>query len=204
MSTKLYTGIKFKSNKLGVVIRQLHSLKKESVKRVQETFDDVDSNNFMSMVLLYMNCLHDGIKVEDWWNFRKVLRNELRNPYSQFGFSYKFSVVIFERKNKLYGVYFDNTYKNYKELFDKDIAIDYHYQDQCDKPDDVSNREWNFRKTVWEDIFDDVSICWIPSEAGVCYNIVDECDIDITKDTFKNIQDKYEEFKKEKEKSDEQ
>ena len=201
MSTKLYNGIKFKSNKLGTVIRQLHSLKEESVKRVQDTFNDVNSANFITMVLLYMKCLHDGIKVEDWLDFEKVLRDELRNPYSQFCFFYKFSVVIFERKNKLYGVYFDNTHENYKELFDKDIAEDYHYQDQCDKPDGISNREWNFRKTVWNDIFDDISVLWIPSEAGVRYTIVDECDIDITEDTFKNIQDR---IKKEKEKSDEQ
>ena len=201
MSTKLYNGVKFKSNKLGTVIRQLHSLKEESVKRVQDTFNDVNSANFITMVLLYMKCLRYGIKVENRLDFEKVLRDELRNTYSQFCFLYKFSVVIFERKNKLYGVYFDNTHKNYKELFDKDIAEDYHYQDQCDKPDDISNREWNFRKTVWNDIFDDISVLWIPSEAGVRYTIVDECDIDITEDTFKNIQDR---IKKEKEKSDEQ
>lgn len=201
MSTKLYNGIKFKSNKLGTVIQQLHSLKEESVKRVQDTFNDVNSANFITMVLLYMKCLRYGIKVENRLDFEKVLRDELRNPYSQFCFLYKFSVVIFERKNKLYGVYFDNTHKNYKELFDKDIAEDYHYQDQSDKPDDISNREWNFRKTVWNDIFDDISVLWIPSEAGVRYTIVDECDIDITEDTFKNIQDR---IKKEKEKSDEQ
>ena len=41
MSTKLYNGIKFKSNKLGTVIRQLHSLKEESVKRVQDTFKNI-------------------------------------------------------------------------------------------------------------------------------------------------------------------
>ena len=57
MSTKLYNGIKFKSNKLGTVIRQLHSLKEESVKRVQDTFNDVNSANFITMVLLYMKYL---------------------------------------------------------------------------------------------------------------------------------------------------
>ena len=65
MSTKLYNGIKFKSNKLGTVIRQLHSLKEESVKRVQDTFNDVNSANFITMVLLYMKCLRYGIKVEN-------------------------------------------------------------------------------------------------------------------------------------------
>ena len=46
MSIKLYNGIKFKSNKLGTVIRQLHSLKEESVKRFHDTFNDVNSANF--------------------------------------------------------------------------------------------------------------------------------------------------------------
>lgn len=53
MSTKLYNGIKFKSNKLGTVIRQLHSLKEESVKRVQDTFNDV----ILLILLLWFYCI---------------------------------------------------------------------------------------------------------------------------------------------------
>ena len=53
MSIKLYNGIKFKSNKLGTVIRQLHSLKEESVKRFHDTFNDVNSANFLFLLSIY-------------------------------------------------------------------------------------------------------------------------------------------------------
>lgn len=55
------------------------------------------------------------------------LNDELRKRNSEFWF--EFGVTIFERKNKLYGVYYDLTHNNYKMLFDRDIAVDYHYQD---------------------------------------------------------------------------
>ena len=71
MSTKLYNGVKFKSNKLGTVIRQLHSLKEESVKRVQDTFNDVNSANFITMVLLYMKCYAMELKLKIGWILKK-------------------------------------------------------------------------------------------------------------------------------------
>ena len=196
MSIKLYNGIKFKSNKLGTVIRQLHSLKEESVKRFHDTFNDVNSANFLFLLSIYKKYTEKGINFNNHQDFENVVINEIRSQYYRIGRFFKFSVVIFERKNKLYGFYVDETYTNYKDLFNKDIAEDYHYQDQCDKPDDIPNREWNFRKTVWKDIFDDISIMWIPSEAGVRYDIFNEEDIEITKEIFENIK---KELKKEQE-----
>lgn len=198
MSTKLYTGIKFKSNKLGEVIRQLHSLKEEAVKRVQKTFEDQDSPNFIRMCIFYMILEKEGKKFENYFHFERELKRKMREPYSDIGFDFKFSVVIYERKNKLYGTYFDHTYKNYQKLFDEGIAVDYHYQDQCDKPDEVSWRDWNFRKKVWEDIFDDISCLWIPREAGVTYDIVTEDDIRLNKEIFEKVKNKCKELKEKK------
>jgi hypothetical protein len=79
-------------------------------------------------------------------------------------------------------------------LFDRDIAVDYHYQDQTDKPEEISNRDWYFREQVWEDIFEDISVLWIPSEAGVVYDIVDEDNIEITEELYERIKVKSEEF----------
>ena len=207
MSTKLYNGIKFKSNKLSTVIRQLHSLKEESIKKVQESFENPESRNFLSMCIFYMICEEngesftyekDGKKIPCHWIFERKLREKIREPYCNIGFDCKFSVTIFERKNKLYGVFFDQTNENYKQLFDKDIAVDYHYQNQTDKPDEISWRDW-------KDIFDDISVLWISSEAGVVYNIVTEDDINISKEIFEKVIEKCKELKeKKKEKSDEQ
>jgi hypothetical protein len=147
----------------------------------------------------------DGKKIPCHWIFERKLREKIREPYCNIGFFCKFFVTIFERKNKLYGTFFDQTNKNYKQLFDKDIAVDYHYQNQTDKPDEISWRDWRFREKVWEDIFDDISVLWISSEAGVVYNIVTEDDINISKEIFEKVIEKCKELKeKKKEKSDEQ
>lgn len=198
MSTKLYTGIKFKSNKLSTVIRQLNGLKEEAKKNVMETFQKKEKSwNFVHLLLLYEKELEKGTRIEDSWDFERILHKELRQPYNDFDF--EFGVTIFERKNKLYGIYYDQTHKNYNMLFDRDIAVDYHYQNQTDKPEDISNRDWDFREEVWEDIFEDISALWIPSEAGAVYKIVDVNDIVVTKEMFKDIVDTIEECKKEKE-----
>lgn len=203
MSTKVYNGIKFKSNKLSTVIRQLNSLKEESIKNVMDTFNNEKNPNFLRMCVLYRECLQKGEHLKNYWNFSRILKDKLRNPWSDYGFTFKFGVTIFERKNKLYGIYFDQTYLNYNMLFDRDIAVDYHYQDQTDKPEDISNRDWYFREQVWEDIFEDISVLWIPSEAGVVYDIVDEDNIEITEELYERIKVKSEEFLKKKEESDE-
>lgn len=186
MSIKLYTGIKFNSNKLSTVIRQLHALKEEATENVMKTFRKEGKNwNFIALVNLYENAIYNGKKVETKWDFLWILKDELKKNNNKFWF--EFGVTIFERKNKLYGVYCDTTGKNYKMLFDRDIAVDYHYQDQTDKPDYVSNRNWNFREKVWEDIFDDISCLWRPKEAGVVYEIVCADDIELTNEIFNEV-----------------
>lgn len=204
MSTKLYNGIKFKSNKLGTVIRQLHGLKEEAIKNVMETFANKGELNFILTCLLYGKSVQEDKSNDNAWRIERILRRELRKPNNDFCFMFK--VVIFERKNKLYGIYYDHSKLNYQMLFDRDIAVDYHYQDQCDKPDDVSNRDWNFREEVWSDIFDDISTLWIPKEAGVVYDIVDADDIYVTNSMLDDIRRvrKEEVERKEKEQSENQ
>jgi hypothetical protein len=184
MSTKLYNGIKFKSNKLSEVIRQLHGLKEEAKENVMKTFQDKESLNFILMSFLYNKAKNENEKIS-CWDFERLLRNELRRPYNDFYF--EFGVSIFERKNKLYGIYYDQSRDNYKMLFNRGIAVDYHYQDQTDKPEGISNRDWYFREEVWSDIFDDISCLWIPSEAGVEYRIVGVDDIYVTDEMIKDI-----------------
>ena len=190
MSIKLYSGIKFTSNKLGTVIKQLNSLKEDARKNVMKTFTkDGKSLNFVHLLFLYEEAMKDGKEeqLNSNWGFEWLLHKELRKPYNDFDF--EFGVTIFERKNKLYGVYYDQTGLNYKMLFDRGIAVDYHYQNQTDPPEDVSARDWDFREEVWEDIFGDISPCWVPSEAGAVYKIIDMNDIHITDDIMKDIKD---------------
>lgn len=192
MSTKLYNGIKFNSNKFSEVIKQLHSLKEEAVNNIMKTLEDTDSYNFLNMCLLYVALEKDNPKL-DKCRFEWELRKEMENPTDRtLGFYVNFNVVILGRKNKLYGLYYDEDGTNRQLLFDKGIATDFHYQDQTDKPESISDREWNYRMKVWHDIFEELSPCWVPKEAGAIYTIVDGNDIHITKEIFEKIKKKSE------------
>lgn len=186
MSTKLYNGIRFNSCRLGEVIRQLHGLKEESVKRVMEDFEDERSMNFLLMAMKYKSWAENGLDVSDRFLFERELKDEIRKDWCT-AFCVDFRVTIFERKGRLYGMYFDHTRRNYRDLFDKGIAEDYHYQDQTDKPDGISDKDWNFRNRVWSDIFDGISCVWKPSEGGATYDIVTVDDIYVSEELFEKI-----------------
>ena len=76
-----YNGIKFKSNKLGTVIRQLHSLKEESVKRVQDSLNDVNSANFLFLLSIYKKYTEKGINFNNHQDFENVVINEIRYAF---------------------------------------------------------------------------------------------------------------------------
>lgn len=46
---------------------------------------------------------------------------------------------------------------------------DFHYQDQSDRPDDVSDGEWAFRSKVWNRVLVGSGI---PSECGLSYDLI--------------------------------
>ena len=82
------------------------------------------------------------------------------------------SSVIYINNNKIYVQFFGyklNTRK-YKKF------SDYHYQNQVDKPKGITNKQWDEREKVWDDIFKDRNL---PSAAGMCYDfgndIIDIC-----------------------------
>jgi hypothetical protein len=52
---------------------------------------------------------------------------------------------------------------------------DWHYQNSCDKPDDVSKTEWEARKKIWGLIFKDTHT---PSKAGLIMPIIEKSNVD--------------------------
>lgn len=192
MSTKLYNGIKFNSNRLGTVIRQLHSLKEDARRNLADSFRP-KGVNFINLLMLYDKAIKDGMASDDRLTLKRMVADDVLVSNGWTGFCVEFGVTIFERKNTLYGVYYDQTRMNYDMLFKRGIATDFHYQDQSDRPDNVPSREWGFRRRVWEDIFGGLSVNWIPSEAGVVYKITGPDDICLTKemvDCVKLMRDK--------------
>lgn len=76
----------------------------------------------------------------------------------------------------------------------KDIADDFHYQNQTDQPEDISDEEWQHRSQIWNDIFD---VYFTPGEAGPTYEIVKSDDFNdienpnLLKDIVENFRQQF-------------
>lgn len=87
---------------------------------------------------------------------------------------FNFSVCVIPwTDGNVYGISFHEGIKENVELL-RDIADEYHYQNQTDQPDDISNEEWQERREIWNDIFD--KYC-SPNDAGFIYEIVTSSDL---------------------------
>lgn len=51
---------------------------------------------------------------------------------------------------------------------------DYHYQNQSDRPPNISEKEWGERKHCWKRVFRDVSV---PAEAGFTFSLLERDDL---------------------------
>lgn len=59
----------------------------------------------------------------------------------------------------------DSEYKDFKEKWD---LSDYHYQNQTDQPDDISDEEWLERERVWDKVMDTS----VPNEDSIIIQIL--------------------------------
>jgi hypothetical protein len=167
MSTKLYNGIKFKSNNIKEVLDQLISVKEKAKEIAINSISDEQLSYFISANKLLdkdvydisIDISHAIDDIEGRWRFSPNLH---------------FSVVVYPTiEGDIYGYYFDSDKKEYRELIEP-FYTDFHYQDQCDKPDELSDEEWDFREKKWNELVD-----YKFKDTGFTYGIVGGSDFSI-------------------------
>jgi hypothetical protein len=85
------------------------------------------------------------------------------------------SMVVFYYRKKVYVQFFNFNYwwiPVFADLRKTRKIKDYHYQDQTDKPDRLSDEKWNEREDVWEGIFKEQESD-TPSQCGFTVNFMD-------------------------------
>lgn len=113
---------------------------------------------------------HPEIKSSDWnhiWNEAKdeqwnavyfdcffqiidKIKECAKSPSFKFDYDYRCNLRIIPMKRKTLVLYFGNLeMQQYLESL-PDFLIDYHYQDQTDKPDDISTYRWKQREKDWD------------------------------------------------------
>jgi hypothetical protein len=85
------------------------------------------------------------------------------------------SMVVFYYRKKFYAQFFGFDYwwaGTFKELRKTRKIKDWHYQNQTDKPDNVSDKAWEERENVWEGIFKEQESD-TPAQCGFTVNFID-------------------------------
>jgi hypothetical protein len=85
------------------------------------------------------------------------------------------SMVVFYYRKKVYVEFFNFNYwwdDVFKELCKSRKIKDWHYQDQTDKPDCLSDKAWAERQAVWEGIFKEQESD-TPSHCGFTMDFID-------------------------------
>lgn len=75
-------------------------------------------------------------------------------------FDFDASITIRQHAGRYYIIPHDNNYRVLKFLKDDPRLEDYHYQNQSDKPKNISNSAWTKRRQVWDKIFGDNDDKW--------------------------------------------
>ena len=86
--------------------------------------------------------------------------------------NFQASVVLYIHSGQMYLHFFgmDNLPKCsdfIRKLEKAHLLVDYHYQDSADKPDHISQKEWNQRKKMWDKILLDNT----PAMAGFVFEL---------------------------------
>lgn len=132
----------------------------------------------------FLNCSIRRLNIES--TLHKIEKHNLLQTYSPYNINQ--SIVFFPPTNELqnqipcmvFGEELDQLFETacfqpeklkpeYQTLFQTCQIKDFHYQNQTDKPDDISDSEWNFRKDTWDILLP----TGIPSTDGIPVCILD-------------------------------
>lgn len=175
MSTKIYNGAKFKSNNILEVLDQLKNIRTELLK-ICNTSEYVPDKNLIGYIKYKEYDVYD--KVADIDIIKKI-KDDIdlfdETAYRFIPFKVTIYVIPHTDGNIYAGVFCDN-HKALKYL--QPYILDYHYQNQTDKPDEIPDDEWDTRKKIWNEIFDKY---WSFPEVGLRYDVLSGKDFSMWK-----------------------
>ena len=169
MSTKIYNGIKFASDDL----RSVHAALVAAGPELRSAAAQLQRRDILTRAGAdYDRCLRRGIPPTETLSraadeFFSEIEQSRRNQGAAF--RYCLSVVVMPHQTGIYGMAFGAA-----SLIDRlNQAVpftEFHYQNQTDQPESISDSEWSMREAIWGEIFAP-SPGWIPSEVGFDFQV---------------------------------
>lgn len=174
MSTKIYNAYKYEgsiNDLLKIFLEQKIKVKKKIIKQVTESHM-LTLWNRKAFIEENRNKLVDYVALKNLADYIKTVVLDYDHTFSE-----ELSIVVyfptkdlFEKETYLFQIFGnvrDLNFKKYPEI------QDFHFQNQSDEPDDVTEEEWDFREVVWETIFPGFER---PSEIGLTYELISPLD----------------------------
>jgi hypothetical protein len=115
------------------------------------------------------------LKEMDVLETEMVIKADSRRMEKGLPLDFDMAMVIFYYQKKVYVQFFGFNYwwqDTFKELRNAQKIKDWHYQNQTDKPDNVSDELWNKRENVWEGIFKEHG-SEVPAHCGFSVDFID-------------------------------
>lgn len=173
MSIKLYNGIKFEETDFRRLHRQLIAggvgLRKVVAEKIRYEIL-MDATRRFDRALLADAPMKDVL-----YEATAAFRDEAEKCNRSSGrssFDYSFKVTVVPHGDAIYGLHHGRG----DLLSELEVRVpfqDYHYQNQTDPPDDVTEADWEQRACVWGEVFKD-SPSWVACEVGPEYALVPE------------------------------
>lgn len=185
MSIKIYNGYILDQN---YSLRELNDLFVDLRKKMQETAN----KSYLELIMDFCVYVQDMIAIFGKEKAEQMLQREERffkgsnfidcwncveervieaskSDKRNFRYDFQSEVQILPIENKILLMYFGNDKDELLQVFENEPYIsEYHYQNQTDKPDSISEEEWEERRRDWTDALPS----WIPSDTGFTIQLV--------------------------------
>lgn len=200
MSTKIYDAYKFdKKYNLSELNNIFDELRKECntyalslyscellkyfiyLKDLSEILEKEDNKKYFNKIID-----PDYLKVFDYFKKGKMIlaftfvENIMRSEISDFCecnyYDYfKANLCIYPIRGKILALYTGNKDIQNNVIKNQNYLLDYHYQNQTDRPENISKTEWNKRDNDWNKA---IGPDYIPSQHGFQVSLVNKLNLD--------------------------
>lgn len=166
MSTKVYNAFKIDTNDIYEVqniLKGHHATVKEIskdkiidflIKSAVEDFDK-DHINKKDTDKNYISIANQEMQERQ----REIQKTRSRDPEVDFDAE----IAIFPLEGKFYGIYYSEQDEFYEDLLKQPNISEFSYYNNTDKPDNISEKDWQERERIWDIIFDGNGL---PCEVG--------------------------------------
>lgn len=175
MSTKIYNGLILRDSSIEQALKHLVSIKSQCVDAAEKAAAKVCAREMAYSVDLAANLCVLGEQIQPFrtWKLMEkfdlakvsVLGKGVRNTEWDF----TFNVCLIPANGNVLAIYSVESDLGYRDALLGVGFKDYHFQTSTDRPEDISEDEWNSRRDAWNSALPGRST---PSAVGVTYSVV--------------------------------